>query len=324
VEAIARDIPGVVAAGLTTALPRHSPRPLDVEVESRPDAPLDGPAVAPSADVTAAYFQALGADILAGRDFMATDYLPGAGSVAIVNEPFVDRFFDGVEPIGRRFRVRGYDGPGPWQAIVGVVPDLGLSMGDPTFAAGFYTPLGTDTNFVYLALRVTGDPVAFGMPLRRALLERDPNLVLNRTERLEDVAQEDRTAFAVMSASLLGLGAITMVLALAGVYAMMSLIVTRRTREIGIRVALGATTSKVIRSIVGRAAWQVAIGGALGSVLAVLSMGLRANLVSRVADGAPWTLPAVAALLVVAGLTATWLPVRRALSVRPFDALRAE
>lgn len=173
-------------------------------------------------------------------------------------------------------------------------------------------------------MRARGDPVAYVGPLRRALYERDPTLMLNRPERLEDVASEDRAFFLWFSTALIGPGTVTLVLALVGVYAMMAIIVTRRTREIGIRVSLGATSRRVIGTIVGRAAWQVGLGGALGVVLAVISLDLRAVLVSRLGDGGAWTLPAVVVLLVVAGLTATYLPLRRALRVQPSEALRAE
>ena len=139
-----------------------------------------------------------------------------------------------------------------------------------------------------------------------------------------DIAHEDVAAFKWFSAALAGIGAITLILALAGVYAMMALVVTRRTREIGIRVALGAPASRLVATIVGRAAWQVGIGGALGAGLAVASLAARNVLVSRLGTGGPWTLPLVVSLLVLAGLAATWLPLRRALRVRPSDALRAE
>jgi ABC-type antimicrobial peptide transport system permease subunit len=117
---------------------------------------------------------------------------------------------------------------------------------------------------------------------------------------------------------------VTLVLALTGVYAMMALIVTRRTREIGIRVVLGAPALRVVQSIVGAAAMQVAIGGALGGVLAVLSIDLREVLASRLPDGGAWMLPAVLGLLVAAALSATYLPLRRALRLQPSDALRAK
>jgi predicted permease len=320
----ASTIPGVLAAGIGTALPRHSPRPEPTEVEPLTGARPEIAQRAPSAEVSLGYFETLDARPLSGRIFTAADYAPGAPPVAIVNTPFVEKFFNGGSPIGRRIRAGGLHGVGPWMEVIGVVPDLGLSVGDATLAAGFYVPLGADTNYVYLAIRVTGDPLSYTNTLRRALLDADPGLIINHVQLLEDVAIEDREAFRILSASLVGIGSITLVLALAGVYAMMALIVTRRTREIGIRMALGATTTRIVRAIVGRAAWQVTGGAVLGCALARLSLEGRMVLVSRLGDGGMWTLPAVVCLLAVAGLAAIWLPLRRALGVRPTDALRAE
>ncbi len=324
VEAAAAAVPGVVAAGLSTALPRNSPRPQPIEVEPLGQAAKAAPELAPSAGVSRGFFATLDARALTGRLFVPADYRPDAARVAVVNEPFVRKFLGGASPIGRRFRTAGPDGPGPWREIVGVVPDLGLSVGDPSLAAGYYVPLDPRPGFVYLAVRTAGDPLTYAMPLRRALLARAPDLVLNRMERLEDIAHEDMAAFTWFSAALAGIGAITLILALTGVYAMMALVVTRRTREIGIRVALGASVPRLIGTIVGRAAWQVGIGGALGAGLAIASLAARNVLVSRLGTGGPWTLPLVVSLLVLAGLAATWLPLGRALRVRPADALRAE
>jgi ABC-type antimicrobial peptide transport system permease subunit len=109
-----------------------------------------------------------------------------------------------------------------------------------------------------------------------------------------------------------------------GVYAMMAIIVSRRTREIGIRVALGATMQRIVASVMGRAARQVIIGGILGAALAVLSLELRSVLVSRLGDGGPWALPSILALLLLSGLAATALPLGRALRVAPSEAMRCE
>jgi putative ABC transport system permease protein len=324
VEETVSALPGVIAAGLSTALPRQSPAPRMVEVEPIPGAAAASPHLAPSAEVSAGFFDVLDARPVAGRLFTSADFVPGAPPVAVVNEPFVRTRLGGASPVGRRLRVQGPGGPGPWRRIVGVVPDLGLSVGDPSLAAGCYVPLDPGTSFVYLAMRTTDDPLTHAAALRRALLDRDPQLVLNRVERLDQVANDDLAFFRGFSAALAGIGVVTLVLALAGVYAMMALSVTRRTREIGIRVALGASPARLVRTIVGRAAWQVGAGGVLGAALAILSLQARAVLVSRLGNGGPWTLPLMVVLLVLAGLAATWWPLRRALSVRPTDALRAE
>jgi putative ABC transport system permease protein len=320
------DVPGVIAVGAGTALPRHSPHARRVELESTGTNPGENliAGLAPEVEVTRGYFAALEATSLAGRLLTPQDFLPGARPVAVVNAPFVQTFLGGGAAVGRRFRTVESGTHGQWTEIVGVVPDLGLNVADETLAASFYVPLRADTSAVYLALRVSGDPLAFAAPLRRALLAHDPDTVVGRVQLLEDEAREDRDFFKWFSVALLALGVITLILALAGVYAMMSLIVTRRTREIGVRMALGATAGRIVRSVVGRTAWQVGLGGAVGCGLALVSLELRTVLVSRMGDGGTWTLPVVMAVLVTSGLAATWLPLRRALKIQAADALRSE
>ena len=327
VEGLAAALPGVLAAGLTTALPRHSPPATRVEVEPLPGEGRAAFRPAPMAEVSAGYFETLEARVLAGRLFIATDHAADALPVAVVNAPFVQKFFAGASALGRRFRTIDGERPSPWYEIVGVVPDLGLSVGDPALAAGYYLPLVEGRRaqqWLYLSVRVDGEPGNYVGPLRQALYARDPMFMLNRPQPLADVALEDRNFFKWFSRALVGLGIVTLVLAMTGVYAMMAIIVTRRTREIGIRVALGATARQVVASVLGRAARHVALGGVLGGVLAVLSLDLREVLVSRLGDGGPWALPLVLALLVLSGLCATGLPLRRALRVQPSEAMRCE
>jgi putative ABC transport system permease protein len=320
VQRLVDTIPGVIAAGLTTSLPRHSPEVQRVEVES---ADPDVSRLAPSAAVSPSFFDALGATVQTGRNFSETDAAPGAPPVVIVNEPFAREWLRGA-PLGQRIRTVGDGTVGPWREVVGVVPDLGLSVGDASLRAGYYVPLTSDASLVFVAMRVAGEPLQWTEPVWRALQTLDPALVPGRAVRLAEVNMEDRAFFVGLSSALVGLGVVTLVLALVGLYSMMSLIVARRTREIGIRLALGASVSHVIRTIGARAALQIGIGGVVGAALAVASLRARSVLVSRMGDGGAWTLPLVLALLVVAGLVATWVPLRRALIVRPQDALRAE
>jgi ABC-type antimicrobial peptide transport system permease subunit len=115
-----------------------------------------------------------------------------------------------------------------------------------------------------------------------------------------------------------------MSLSLAGISAMLSFAVTRRSREIGVRMALGATGRQVLGAVVGGTGVHLAAGAALGGVLAVALTQARGLLVTRLPAGEPWILPAVVAVLLVAGLVASWVPCRRVLAIRPTDALRAE
>jgi len=322
-ERIVAAVPGVIAVGAATSLPRHSPAITSVEIEPVSGAVPLATRRAPAAAVSPAYFAALQSGVTTGRGFTERDADANAPAVAIVNEPFARELYGGAA-LGRRFRAVSNSEAGPWLEVVGIVPDLALSVGDPSLAAGYYVPLTKDAEVVYLAMRVNGDPLRYAEPVRRALREQVPTLEPYRATTLADVNMEDRAFFAGLSSALVGLGVVTLVLALAGVYSMMSLIVSRRTREIGIRLALGASVSHVIHTIGLRAALQIGIGGVIGATLAVASLNARSILVSRMGDGGVWTLPLVLVLLVLAGLAATWVPLRRALTIRPQDALRAD
>jgi len=324
VEQLAASLPGVIQVGSSTALPRHSPQARLVEVEARPGEQTPTPRLAPSAAVSSTYFDVLGTAARAGRLFAASDSIEAALPVAIVNEPFAQAMFPGRSPIGRRMRSIDGGTPGPWLEVVGVVPELGLSVGDSSLAAGYYVPLTSSVESVSFVMRVNGEPMQYAEPLLRTFRERYPGRDLYRPTKLEDVAADDRAFFKSFSSALIGVGAVTLILALVGVYSMMSLIIERRTREIGIRVALGATPAMVTRTVGTRAAFQVLIGGGIGTALALLSLQARSILVSRLGDGGTWTLPLVIALLVAAGLAATWVPLRRALRIRPQEALKAE
>jgi len=117
--------------------------------------------------VTDGFLHAIGARVVAGRLLDRTDFVEGAAEVVVVNEPFVQKFFGGRNAVGRRIKIedRGSDQESPWREIVGVVPDLGLSVGDPALAGGTYTPAGRERLFA-LAMRTDGDPKTLAAPLR--------------------------------------------------------------------------------------------------------------------------------------------------------------
>ena len=156
VDAVSR-IPGVVSAGLATSLPHLSPPTEMVAIETLADGTTAAPRAAPIVGVTPGFLETLGGRALTGRLFDANDVTNGA-RVAVVNEPFVRKFFAGANPVGHRLRVLSADPASAaieWREIVGVVPDLGLSAGDPELAAGVYVPLANDES-VHVALRTEG------------------------------------------------------------------------------------------------------------------------------------------------------------------------
>ena len=326
VVAAATAMPGVVAAGAGELLPKLYPPPRPTTIEAIGSEPSEAPRLAPSVAVGIGYLEAIGARPLAGRLFVAADYLDGAAPIVVVNEPFVRKFLGGRNPIGRRIRIdaaRDRPAEQAWREIVGVVPDLGLSVGDPALAGGTYTPARNE-RLTYLALRAAGDPKTLAAPLRAAVANVDPDLQVEEIVPLEDSGREDRAFLIGISTALTAMGGMALLLSIVGIYALLSFMVTRRTREIGIRVALGARNWQVLASITAGALAYLAIGGVLGSALGVVFVRMRSMILIGIPEPGFWMPATIFLTLAIAGSIACWLPARRALSIRPSEALTAD
>jgi predicted permease len=322
-----RALPEVTAAGASTSLPGLSPEIMVTEVESANGEPAVAPRPAPLVGVRSRFFETLGASAVAGRLFTTTDYAAGAPPVAIVNEPFVKKFFGGRNPIGRRIRTveRGGNADVPaWREVVGVVPELGLSAGDETLAAGYYVPMRSGEPF-YVVLKTSGDARRLASQLRATLASVDPTIQIPEVLPLQDVGKEDRAVFAGIGGALAALGGMALLLSVIGTYAILSLSVTNRTREIGIRTALGATRVQVLRTLMGRTALPPALGAVAGIALAQGLVAARGIFAFRLPESSgPFALPALGTVMIAAGLVAAWVPARRALRIEAAEALRAE
>jgi predicted lysophospholipase L1 biosynthesis ABC-type transport system permease subunit len=183
-----------------------------------------------------------------------------------------------MSPLGRRLRIVQSDTGGarePWREIVGVVPDLGLSAGDANMAAGFYVPMRGEEVF-HIALRTSGDARRLTSPLRSAVSRIDPDIQLRDVIPLNDVGREDRAVFTGIGGALAALGGMALLLSIVGTYATLSLAVTRRTREIGIRAALGASRGQILRTIIGTTCLPPALGAVAGIGLGQALVAARA------------------------------------------------
>jgi putative ABC transport system permease protein len=318
-------MPGVIAAGAGQLLPKLYPPPRPTVVEPIDGEPAMGARLAPTVAVGTGFLEAIGARAVAGRLFTPADFLEGASPVTIVNEPFVQKFLGGRNPIGRRIRVevvRAGEAEQPWREIIGVVPDLGLSVGDPALAGGFYTPV-RDQMLYFLAIRTAGDPTSLAAPLRAAVANADPDLQIEEVVALEDAGRSERAFLIGVASSLTAMGGMALLLSIVGIYALLSFMVTRRTREIGIRVALGARNWQVLRTITGGASIYLLVGGILGTVLGLMFAQLRSAILISIPTPGFWMPATIFFILSIAGLVACWLPARRALGIRPSEALGA-
>jgi predicted permease len=275
--------------------------------------------------VSTAYFDVFGIARRQGRDFTTAD-TTGTVPVAIVNEAFVRRYLSGRTPIGLHMML-----PGPGHdvdhEIVGVVADSRhRSIGESQMAAIYFPYLQRpgEGRVVHLLARVSGDPGASLRPIAAALAGLDRSAAVD----VQTVSQSLAFAFLpsrVGAALLGGLGAIGLTLAMAGLFAMVSYSVTRRTREIGVRMALGAPARAVVRLVVADAVVLVSTGLAIGLALAaLLTQPLSMFLVEGLSPHDPLAFAGAALLFAMVSVAATIPPVRRAIGVGPLVALRTE
>lgn len=223
-----------------------------------------------AASVDVDYFDVLGAPILAGRSFHAAD-LESGHRVVIVNQSFVERVLQGRNPLGRRVRfANSPDEPGPWYEIVGVARDLGMNYLGSTSGnagAGLYYPLAPEGYPVHMAVKVRGDPASFAPRLRAVAAGVDARLHLQDLRPLDELYHGVINAAAVLLRVCLLMNSVALLLSLAGIYSVMAFAVSRRTREIGIRVALGVDARRVLLAIFSRPLAQVAVGIVAGGGL---------------------------------------------------------
>ena len=210
-----------------------------------------------------------------------------------------------------------------WYEIVGVIPDIGMSPGDPANSPAVHSALGA-SNYLKVSIRTDGDPQALADPLRVAVSRFDDSAILEDVQLLSRSGWEARALLQGLGGSLLLLGLMALLLSAAGLHAVLSFAVSRRTREIGVRVALGASPSNVLRDILPTTVIQVGIGATLGVLIGFGTLEFTKVLPISVPQSPVLHLLAPAALLIAGTLAAALRPVLRALAIRPAEALRQE
>jgi putative ABC transport system permease protein len=324
--------PDVRAVTFATALPRmdHPIRLMDVNQDAAVDAaPASGPFKARTARIAIDFFDELEQPLVAGRAFDSRDLKAGAGTI-IVNTTFAERVFGSTNPIGRRVRESTSDRApvGPWLEIVGVIGHMGLHPLTPSEDDGVYLPLAEgDVNPVRLAIWAHGDPAILASRVRELARAVDPNAVIAMPIPLDEMFEGDwylLRAFVLAAAILVG---VLLSLAASALYAILSLVVSQRTREIGIRVALGANRWGIAREVATRAVVQIGVGVLLGlpfaGALSYEFLELTGSGRSVTGAVAMAAVVGVSVMLLVS-LTACTVPTLRALRIAPMDALRQE
>ena len=320
-----RALPGVTHAEITTALP-HGKEAWndDFRIENRPVLPGKFQSAVRLA-VTGGYFDSLHIHGLSGRTFHRTDTID-TQPVAVVSRKFAEQYFSGQSPIGHRIQMGAAGTPqARWVRIVGVVDDVNYLWVERAIVPAVYLnavqmpPAGAT-----YVVTTGGNTMALAAGVRQALAELDPTIPLDEVRTYETYLTVEFTGL-IYAATILTIDAlIALLLAAIGIFGVLANMVAERTREIGVRIALGARPEVVLAMILRRAALLTGIGVALGTVLAFALARLSANLLFGVRPDDPAVFVSIiAAITVIALLVSLW-PARRAASVDPMRALRTE
>ena len=272
--------------------------------------------------ISPGYFSALGIPLLAGREFTPADNAT-APKVAIVSQAMARRFFPNQDPIGRKFKWGATDEE---PTIIGVVRDLNQDHVRSEIVPFFYVPYAQDDKLGAMTfyVRTAQDPALLSSLLRREVQQLDSNLPVFQLQTLERVVDEDLIAERVIAALSACFALLAALLAALGIYGVLAYLIAQRTREIGIRMVLGAERSHVRRIVLGELGWMFALGALAGLPAAYGLARVSESLLYGVRAGDPLIYLADALLVALVALAASSVPMRRALRVAPVIALRYE
>jgi putative ABC transport system permease protein len=318
-------IPGVDAAALADQVPfggNYDCRGFHVRGRMKAN-PEDDPCIE-RYGVTPGYRRLMNIPLVAGRDLLPSDSATSQ-PVVLISQATAREVFGADNPIGAEVRL-GSAERGPWRTIVGIVGDVHHADVTVPVTHAMYVPEEqlTDSFLVAIVKTSIADVSRLAAPVRDAIRQLDPKVPVTKVAAMPDLVREAAAGQLFVTRLLAGFAAIAVLLATIGLYGVLSYGVTQRTREVGVRVALGARRVDVLRLVLSGGTRLVAIGVAAGAVGAALSTRLLDTLVFGVSPLDPLTYAGAAAVLIAVALLAHWVPVRRALRIDPALALRAE
>jgi putative ABC transport system permease protein len=313
-------MPGVQAASVVNQIPfGGSNTALNLMIEGQPPPRPEDTPVFWLRIIDPAYFRVLRIPLVRGREFTQQD-AANSLRVAVINETMARRFWPNTDPLGKRFGVVNN-----WWTVVGIVGDVKfLSLtrgGEPEFYEPYRQfPIAEMT----LTVRTATDPLLLAPALREAVLETDPTQPISRVTPLAQYVSDAVETARVSALLLAAFGTTAVLLAAVGIYGVISFSVARRTREIGIRIALGAAGRDVMRMVVRQAVTLASIGVAVGIGGALALTSVIQGMLFGVAATEPFTYGAVSALLIAIAALAAYVPARRAAGISPSVALRCD
>ena len=314
-------LPGVISVGAADGIPlggTYSAGPVEVEGRTTPRDWTD--ATSRESDVTADYFRTLGISLRAGRAFSAGD-TAAAEPVAIINETFARKLMPGDSPLGKHVR---RDGERKWRRIVGVIGDSRYQGPAQDVESEIYVPFTQEAWFAFVALRTAIPEEGMIGGVRNIIRGLDRGLAISQVRTMRQSVDLATAMPRAMMALVVGFAIVTLGMATLGLAGVMAYTVSRRKREIGLRMALGACGSDVSREVVRSAARLILAGSAIGVLCAVLGARVLESFLYGVGPRDPAVIVAAPVVLAVIALLASMGPARRAASVEPMAALRQE
>jgi putative ABC transport system permease protein len=320
-----RSLPGVIDVGQTSGIPANGGSgTIRFVIEGRTTA-LGQEDECQIISVSAGYFSSLKIPLVQGRFFNATDKQDAPGTV-VVSRAFVKAYLSGENPIGKRIRFT-FSAQNPFLQIVGVAGDTAsIDIAAPPPAIIYTANDQGPYTFLSYLVRTAGEPAAFVGTARAALHEMDPQLPMIQPQSLEQIANQSPSVFLRRYPSYVigSFATLALILAIVGLYGLISHMVLQRTREIGIRVALGAQRRDILKMVLRQGILATLAGVAIGIVAALALTRLLSSLLFGITPGDWVTFSSVAVLLLAVALVACSIPARRATRVDPIVALRYE
>jgi putative ABC transport system permease protein len=325
-----RGLPGVASAGAVRALPLGSTiGDFGLRIEGYTPPPGTG-AKGDWQIATPGYLESIGERIVRGRPITSDDKADTM-LVGLINEELARLYWNGRDPIGGRFRIGGGGANRPWVTVVGIVGNVRHNGITEVIKEKFYVPhtqwhksVGNPIRSMSLVLKTQGDPNALAGPVRQAVRALDPSLPVADVRTMDDVVSATLSA-PRFTGMLLGVFAgLALALSAIGIYGVLSYVVSRRTREIGIRVAIGAGRAQVLRLVLGSGVGLSLVGIVIGLAAAASLSRLMTTLLHDVKPGDPGTFIAVAVILTAVAIAASLVPAWRATRVDPVRALKTE
>ena len=325
-----RQLPGVRSAGAARLLPLGS---TIGDWGLRVDGYMPPPGTGAKGDwqiVTDGYIESIGERVVRGRTILPSD-TTDSQPVALINEEMARRYWNGRDAIGGRMRIGGNNADRPWVTVVGIVADVRHNGITDVIKEKFYIPhtqwhisTGNPIRGMSLVVKSAQDPRSLAGPIRQEIRALDSTLPVANVRTMDDVVGATMSSPRFTGFLLVTFAAIALALSAIGIYGVLSYLVSRRTREIGIRVAIGAGRGEVLRLVLGSGLLLAFIGVAAGLVVAFVVTRFMSTLLHEVSPGDPLTFGSVAVVLTLVAILASLVPAWRATRVDPVVALKAE